>query len=269
MKFVLGVDDPEMRRIEEVLKEQGCSFTYATKDGRRVHPGNAYNADSLTFEISPQVVFVECNLAILGNAQIIRVDHHREGDPGYGRPFSEFWQASSIGQIYDLLRITEIPHDDLVLAAMDHCPPVAIRGGCPGVSKEEVLHRKITEIANGTKCTPDKVWRRVIDYSSLIETAPDVNIGGNIKDLRSEYLGEGYSLNLLTAQVAALADGYPVLLYHRDAVGKPEKWSISGHCTPQMVNTFMQEWGPASGLTNIYGVPNRGYAGGYVQGGKP
>ena len=45
--FVLGADDPEMREMERVLKEHGCSYEYAQSAGKRVHPGNAYKADAV------------------------------------------------------------------------------------------------------------------------------------------------------------------------------------------------------------------------------
>lgn len=266
MYFVLGAQDPEMIRIEEILKEKDLLFSYATKDGKRCHPGNAYQADRQTFEVSGQVVFVECDLLILGGAEIIHVDHHRPGDPGYGLAPSQYRQASSIGQIYALLNLGELPHEDLILAAMDHSPAHAIRGECPGVSAEEVLERKISEIAAATKHEPSEVREKVSRYDALISTSPEIEVGGqSLRDLRDTYLGEGYSVNLLSAQVAALAGGYAVLLRHRDVAGKPEKWSISGHARPQTIKAFKEEWGPAQGLTGIYGVPERGYAGGYLQ----
>jgi hypothetical protein len=40
---------------------------------------------------------VECGFAALPD--VARIDHHRPGDPGYGKPPSEFMAASSIGQV--------------------------------------------------------------------------------------------------------------------------------------------------------------------------
>ena len=274
MIFILGCPDPEMNRIEEILKEHGCSVQYAMKDGKRCHPGNAYQADNIYVFFGLQedpidivgmsIVLVECQPA--GVADFVRVDHHRPGDPGYGQPASQYWLASSLGQIYTLLGIHEIPHEDKILAAMDHSPAGAIRGECPGVSAQEVLDRKVAEVARGTKSSPEEVMERIGHYRAMLESAPKIEMAGQVlKDLRSEYLGEGYSLSLLAAQAAALAGGHTALLRHRDAMGKPEKWSVSGHATPETVNAFMM-WGPKNGLVkeSMYGVPERGYAGGYL-----
>jgi hypothetical protein len=209
------------------------------------------------------VVLVECQPA--DAESFIRIDHHRVGDPGYGLSPAQFWQASSIGQICKLFNIGPT-HEQTVLAAMDHAPAAAIRGECPGVTANEVLVRKVTEIAAATKRTPEEVRERVACYQVYLMDAPPVWIGEHvISDLRDYDLGAGYSLELLAAQVAALADGYTVLLKHHDAVGKPEKWSVSGHATPEVIETFMRVWAPAQGLIGIYGVPARGYAGGYLQ----
>lgn len=75
----------------------------------------------------------------------------------------------------------------------------------------------------------------------------------------------GYSLKLLSAQVAATVEGVAVLLQHKDVEGGPVKWSLSGEVLPETVEAFMEGWGPAQGLEKIYGVPSRGYAGGYVK----
>lgn len=268
--FILGVDDTEMREIEKVLQKQGKEYQYAMSGGRRVHPGNAYKADPI--DIDGEAVLVECEPS--GIRDFIRIDHHRPGDPGYGLPASEFWQASSLGQLWEMLGMHPSKwelsiHNAMILAAMDHCPAHAIRGECPGVSAQEVLDRKIQEVAKGTNHDVWEVREKVSLYSELIDQSPFLSVsmeGGMLIDLRSEYLGEGYSVELLAAQVAALAGGHAVLLRHRDAAGKPEKWSISGHASPEVVEGFMKFWAPAQGLTGIYGVPTRGYAGGYLVG---
>lgn len=129
--WILGAPDPEMTRIEALLREQGEEVAYATVAGKRVHPGNAYKADDVPDVGGKYVILVECDVPALHDitpgcwcvdaprcgcvdgqnmpAHIARVDHHREGDPGYGRPSSEFLPASSIGQVLNLLAQDEIP----------------------------------------------------------------------------------------------------------------------------------------------------------------
>jgi hypothetical protein len=98
--WVLGAPDPEMAAIEALLREAGEHVVYALgSDGQRVRPDNAYRVATLSAEIPPgaRVYRVECDgPAIPSNAKLI--DHHRPGDPGYGRPPREFLAASSVGQ---------------------------------------------------------------------------------------------------------------------------------------------------------------------------
>jgi hypothetical protein len=260
--FVLGAKDPEMNRIYELLQRKiGHTVQYATKDGVPCHPGNAYKCDPVSGE---EVIYIECRPEGMAHAQI---DHHWPGDPGYGLPSKRFWEASSLGQVYRLLGIMKRPsQSDLVLAAMDHCPAHAIRGECPGVSAEDVIERKIQEISVATKVSHDDVRDRINLMAKRLESAPEIEIGGqHLKDLRQYDNGSGYTLDLLTSQVATLAGGYAVLLFARDREGDAVKWTVAGHCTPECIEAFKNTWGPANGLTGIYGVPSRGYAGGYLK----
>ncbi len=273
MVFILGADDPEMREIEAILKWDRRICLYAMKDGKRVHPGNAYSAErplleELTYNGPYRLVLVECQPeGIPEGTEIIRIDHHRPGDPGYGLPPAQFWQASSLGQLVNFLGLEmELgSHDQLILAAMDHAPATAIRGECPGVTAKEIIDRKVSEIAKATGISEGDVRACIAQWAVRLGSAPVIDIGGQgIRDMRPSDRGSGYSLNYLCLQVAALVGGYGVLLLTHDGGDAREKWTIAGHCTPQCVETFMVEWAPAQGLTGIYGVPNRGYAGGYL-----
>ena len=268
--FILGAEDPEMRRIEEILfGNANCCFLYALHNWQRCHPGNAYQADPLPYKLpfaeddDRQIVLVECQPSgIPSGMEIIRIDHHRPGDPGYSLPPEGFWEASSIGQIHKLLGLPTVQHGDIVLAAMDHNPAGAIRGECPGVLAEEVIDRKVEEISKATGFDKETVLRRIQEMSDRLEKAPEVIIGGQaLKDLRQFY-GIGYSVELLSLQVVILKSGGGALLSARDADGR-QKVTVAGHCSPACIEAFMQEWAPANGLTGIYGVPSRGYAGGY------
>lgn len=110
--FVLGAADPEMAAIESLLTECGVPWVYATVDGERVRPGNAYRADcpaqlhAGNGEALDGVYRVECewdhSLESL-QCPVRAIDHHRPGDPGYGRPPAEFLSASSLGQVISVL----------------------------------------------------------------------------------------------------------------------------------------------------------------------
>ena len=105
--WILGAPDPEMEAIEALLREQGEDVAYATVAGKRVHPGNAYKSDfsELSLMDYSEIVIVECDgdRTPFGSRPVTVIDHHRPGDPGYGRSPAEFMEASSIGQVLALL----------------------------------------------------------------------------------------------------------------------------------------------------------------------
>jgi hypothetical protein len=272
--YVLGASDPEMREIEVLLEKHHMStdvVLYATCEDRPVNPGNAYRADSIPGEWQ-QVVLIECDPVPPPTARnFIRVDHHRPGDPGYGKPPAEFWSASAIGQLFNLLfgssqQMVDMyyhpTHEQLVLAAMDHRPAAAIQGKCPGVTAEEILERKVQEISLQTKRGKKEI-EQIVNWARIrLSASPVISLGEQaVIDFRSYNLGSDYTY-LAAVQTAALRDGQTVLLCHQDQNGR-EKWSISGHATPQTIRIFKEEWADAQGLNDVYGVPERGFAGGY------
>jgi len=266
--FVLGARDPEMDRIEEVLAENGLPFFHSLVDGEPVHAGNAYGAQvdasfvDASFPEDTNVIFVETSVEGIQPDTII--DHHRENDPGYGMPAEDSWEASSLGQLCTLLGIKG-SHGDRVLAAMDHNFPAAIRGEVPNVTRDEVLELKIKEIAKSSHITTADVKHTIDKSNEQIDQAKKIDIGDNpVVDLRGNYLGEGPTCELLSMQVALASRDLVGLLSNRDKPGGPLKITLSGSATPELVELFKSNWGPSQGLVKIYGVPNRGYAGGYV-----
>jgi len=106
--WVLGASDPEMAVIESLLRECGEAVVHASIDGRRVHPGNAYQADWP--EVGEGVVcLVECGFHspaeddLANYSDMIRFDHHKPGDIGYGVGPESFLSASSLGQVLAFL----------------------------------------------------------------------------------------------------------------------------------------------------------------------
>lgn len=112
--WVLGAADVEMAAIEKLLTECGETFCFAVgPDGQRVHPGNAYSATMAEYAYGDDngetVIFVECAGGLYGVSQTaIVVDHHRPGDPGFGRPSAEFFAASSVGQVASILAVNRV-----------------------------------------------------------------------------------------------------------------------------------------------------------------
>lgn len=262
--ILLGADDPEMRAMVKILnKNRAQHIAYATVNGQRVHPGQAYRAEAVVGLLAGDtLVCIECRPVYLPpEVEVVVIDHHRPGDPGYDLGPKEFWEASSIGQLHVLLDIAPTDNAKLI-AAMDHCPSAALRNECPGVFGLEVLLRGVHEISISTKTGHGRVMQQIHNLAGLLEIAPQIMIGNQmVRDLRSKYLGEKYSLDLLAAQISTSMRGHVALLYHRDTKDGPKKYTLVGHTQPETVEAFMTEWAPKQGLVNIYGVPSRGYGG--------
>jgi hypothetical protein len=138
--WILGASDPEMQAIETLLRECGEQVVYAVDArGARVAPSSAYRATDAVDEAGAvvdlagsQVYFVEC--AIPGVTGTV-IDHHRPGDPGYGRPPSDYFAASSIGQVVSALGLAILYgyRDDAVRILADHEGGRAIEASWSGV----------------------------------------------------------------------------------------------------------------------------------------
>ena len=118
--FVLGASDPEMNAIEILLGQAGQDFVHASVNGRRVSPRDAYAEPTMIMAgsvdpamvIPSVVVTVECDVQLpeeWRGADVVVVDHHRPGDPGYGLGPDHFVEASSVGQVISLLAQEGVP----------------------------------------------------------------------------------------------------------------------------------------------------------------
>jgi hypothetical protein len=248
-------DDPEMERIEALLRAAGEPVVYATVGGRRVTSGEAYKADPVSVPPGAETIIVECGGPALdvcrrcggrasGEADGLsvedagrlgglgpcgdhhdwplgpqrgprRIDHHRPGDPGYGRAPVEFLAASSLGQVIaELARLGKLsagwepypaaygpptwrapveppqrwavrsgdnwfrPPTDLVLAAAsDHCPGAAYAGKCPGVEPEALMRWRAETRAAFQGRPVSAILADVEAASAAIKAAPVVDLG--------------------------------------------------------------------------------------------
>lgn len=129
LRAVIGAPDHEMEAVRRLLTDAGISCVDATPPGREA-ARLAY--ESLVRPL-PGDVWIECapgrgdglgcgdanadvgglcqgcptceggKAAVLAAGGVV-IDHHHPGDPGYGRPASDAWAASSLGQVWALLR---------------------------------------------------------------------------------------------------------------------------------------------------------------------
>lgn len=291
--FLLGVDDPEMRRISHILsvgvprKHQAigvvwsplCKKEYAKVKGMPVNPGNAYQADSppdyviesLREKLPARLVCIECAPKEIPKeiSEVIMIDHHRPGDPGFDLPPEQYWKASSIGQFYTLLGsfdsfFLKVPDEDKILAAMDHCLPAARQGRCPDVTPQDVSEARVNHIAMACNVSLSFVFKTKDALARKIAGCPADVIGvERVRDFTDHHLGVGYSLEYLCAQEVSADINQPLLLRSKDANDGPDKIILYG-AAPTTVTAFLTGYAPEKGLLRIYGSPERGYAGGYL-----
>ena len=290
---ILGAPDPEMHAIEDLLVTAGVQVAHAMADGRRVHPGNAYRADSRGGSYTPwrenptelhtnlqnTVIWVECGPAdgsaletAFAGIKCISIDHHRPGDHGYGMPPANYWEASSIGQTAGLLGVNAT-HHLLMVAAADHCLAAAYRGECPGVDPDELMRWRAESRAEFQRRPVADVMADVNAARRALRDAPDILLAGHF---------EHYDFSELT--VVATAAQHAKDMRGRHVPELPEAAAREGVCfvadlspgpdgrrktvcqagSPDQITAFKQ-WADREGLVDIYGDPARGFAGGYAE----
>lgn len=326
--WVLGAADPEMAAIEQLLTECGESFAYAVgPDGKRVHPGNAYRAvgavtpagefrDGFT---DTQLVYVECAVAIRTdhNPAPIVIDHHRPGDPGYGKPPAEFLAASSIGQVLDELVRLDIlvPHydpagwhvsgearstgiswvDAAMTAAADHCLAAAYRGECPGVHPDDLMRwraesrakfqgRAVSDVLADVEYAREALRRAEPICLTARPDCTRCNGSGRYYDAHGDDSASGQPSEDAVCACGGFDPQWAADLRGQHVPELPEAAAREGVCfvadglpgpdgrvkvvcqsgSPEQIEAFMRVWAPAHGLTDIYGDPARGFAGGYL-----
>lgn len=262
--WVLGASDPEMELIENLLRQCGETIIYATDaSGQRVHPGSAYRCPVPSVPDGSTVYAVEC-IDVLPSGWR-RIDHHRPGDPGYGRPPSDFLPASSVGQV--LLELDRLGVADrlsaadiieaILAAAADHCLAAAYRGECPGVAPDALMRWRVKTRSAFQGRPAEELLADVERARAALREAPSIDLGSgvSVRDMRDTFVPE--------LPEAAVRDGVAYLGVVTDRDGR-RRVVLGGHTTPETVRTFIDTWAPAQGLTDLYGDPARGFAGGYL-----
>lgn len=270
--FVLGAQDPEMKLIEEILGSLSLNVLKATKRGKRVYPGNAYQADAPKLQTGsfPTLYAVECGWPG-ESAHVVHIDHHRPGDTGYGRPPDQYFSAASIGQLFAVVArvlicagrredaermVRDYGHVAHLIAAADHCLGAAYRGECPGVDADELMAWCVRQRAAFQQRPVADVVAELQNSRAVIrEMAVD-----GLADLRRLPCG-----TLPGAPEAACREGIAVLSRVTDR-DRRQKVGLLG-ATPEQVRKFLAGQ-MVPGLVDRYGDPARGFAGGYISTGK-
>lgn len=283
--WVLGAPDPEMGVIETLLLTAGERVAYALHGGRRVHAGVAYRGEAVQFVTDcgpvgePEAwMLVECAVPVPDAARMSRIDHHRPGDPGYGRPAREFLAASSLGQVLAVLGLTAT-EEHLLGAAADHCLGAAYAGRCPGVHPDALGRWRAETRARQQGRTVEDVLADVARAQEALLAAPRLVLHewadgtdrfGQLCDW------SGYPEVVQSIDVADMRRPAPVPELPEAAtrlgfgyVSGPlvcpdgrEKYTVSG--SADQVRAFLAHWAPKEGLVDSYGDAERGFGGAYV-----
>jgi hypothetical protein len=256
--FVLGAADLEMNAIEALLKAaadrgQIGGYAFAVVDGKRVNPGNAYKAQNCDPypKDHARIIEVECHMVpeCEQYSYGIRIDHHRPGDKGFGKPAKDSLKASSLGQVLEMLGL-QPTGTMLAIAAADHNLTAAYAGKVPGVSAENVFAVRLPELMARNRATSDEVKAGIQTTLELLKKAPRLRIGKRyVADIRAQGV-------LPYAVEAATMSGIEFI----GRVDTRDKNKVLLSAKASTVAAFLAK--PPEGITNIYGDPARGFAGG-------
>lgn len=248
--FILGAPDPEMVTIEGLLKEQGIAYGYATMRGRTVQAHEAYRADGVSTLIpaGSDIVFVECRVMGLHPAHII--DHHNEGDPGFGQPPEAYLEGSSLGQFLRYMGITPT-QKHRVIAAADHCLMHAYRGRCPGVTAQELKVWRTQSRAVARGLAEEELSRQVQVAAEYLQKAERIKVAGIDVAFVDDVMPE--------VAEASAREGIPYVYVKKENDGRVKAGILSA--PPEAI----REWMDTCQLFSIYGDPQRGFAGGYFK----
>lgn len=258
--FVLGAPDPEMDRIEHILCRIGAGYLTAVVNGVRCHAGNAYKADPVYTD--KMLVWVECGSSNM-SCPHIRIDHHNRGDFGFNMGPENYWEGSSIGQLYRLLMVngsnqcfldSVFGADKYLIAASDHCPAAAYKGLCTGIEPDELAGYRAVRNAEFLKMDIEEYIDGLNNSIELAKALPEMELGGEVYYVASkpiELLNE-VSLRLGIA-VEYIMEG--------NARDPRTKVGLLGG-SPSLTAAWVAA--KEGILIGIYGAPARGYAGGYL-----
>jgi hypothetical protein len=197
--YVLGAEDAEMICIERALRTLGLPFVYAAENGVRVTQDNAYSANG--FIAAPgidyfnpvaatgQKVSIECTVTVDPvYTPDTEVDHHYPGDVGYGGVAADFFESSSVGQVYNQLvdpgEGFTVPQVDAAfgsdiefIAAADHCLAAAYQEDCPDITFAGMLDYRARVEAIAAKKDVKVIKERFMDDAAIIRSLPETTVG--------------------------------------------------------------------------------------------
>jgi len=262
--FLLGAEDPETVQIRQRLADAGEPWVNLMKGKHRVTSRNAYEAEPVPAlriahmydpEVRPTIYLVEGRPEGLGGFETVVIDHHHQGDPGYGKAPAQYMEASSLGQVLAVLGKDPTPEDQMVAAA-DHCLRAAYEGKCPGVAPTELALWRAKSRSKFIGMSLEEYQEQVNQARAKVLALPTVKIKGTpFRDSRDQQIKE---LPEASAQMCTA-----VLYSTPPKNGVFKEGVLSG--TPKEIRLW-KHWVTSRGaneLSGVYGDPERGIAGGF------
>lgn len=257
MRFILGGMDTEMKEIATLLADTNYSVLHAQRGGSRVNRAEAHQS---TYPVpKPRDVWIECSPADYTKTELYSlgvdlIDHHQEGDFGYGMPASLYWEASSIGQLCKKLSIQRTQRLSYVAAA-DHCLLSAYHEQCPDIKREDFISFRMKFFedfdepfeylkalhARALKCPTISMGEATLyDISSLL------------KDARIWLSDMACCFNMKTISIQQKKNRHKLFVSNLSA---------------SEIQYFIDDYVPGLGqVINTYGDPKRQFAGAVLEG---
>lgn len=175
--WILGRLDREMNEIKTVLDQTGQRHTLArgAKGAVKAFESNLVSTikDEKIILDKDLIYLVECKIKTPSSSKVIRIDHHRPGDPGYNCGASDYLNGSSLGQALRILGVSPTTKQKYIAAA-DHCLRSAYQGLCKDIDPDEMLAFRLQ---NGSKGLS---WKEMglnmtVNYRKLL-SAPRIQL---------------------------------------------------------------------------------------------
>lgn len=256
--FVLGGDDTEMRCISDILESRGLNFVYASDSmGNRLSRKEAYS--TVIPKIARKQVWIECRPRDYSSYEMQSlgyrlIDHHNEGDPGYNQSPKNYWEASSIGQLCDLIGEPKTLELQMIAAA-DHCLHHAYNDGCPPIKRAQLLEFRLSHYREGY----DLAKTRFSKMLQQMKDNRDFEFNGNLYFDASDVKGLGFFVTDASAY-----GNIPFISIRRKSNSNTGKVFL-GNASKKDITYFLEEGCHQFGnITGKFGDPRRQFAGAYI-----
>lgn len=259
--FIVGAIDHEMSIILEMLVGAGYEPMFASQDGLG-NPGAVYKANRVSNDLGEEidlsslrdVVLIECDFPNHKWEKMIRVDHHRPGDFGL-LVTTKDEERPSIMQLHRLLTVLDKEHHVplstiKLVGGMDHDLPRTLRGEWPNVLRSRAIEAYLRRGMPVFGSDEDKeTWQTEYDIGAPVAHKWGIPVF-------EKWEGKG-SHPLVTKTII---NGGKYFL--STIKNNRKKISLGGTNTPEEVTQIMG-WLKEDGYVDLYGVPERGFCGGY------